>query len=352
MQSRELPRIVSAEATTREGPSQEKVSSRTRFARLDFVRTTRRLDWFRLVLTFLLVGTGLWITGYFGWWAIRNAVDWLHDQPKYQLPFNEIQLVPAAPDWILGGDRTVLQGILKNAEEDSVLSVPSLEPGRLTQAFKKSPWVSEEQKIRFGHPNQVVVELRYRRPIAAVECASERLVVLDEEGVILPNDQIDLEVVSLARPTGGDAKALIRIVRNTKSDPKDRSPGITWRTNPIDAPLTESDQNVLSAARLAGFFVRETKRPTGPATAEFRVNTIYTNDGDVRNRGLFVKAADSVLFQWGPAPDEEVPGTPTAQEKWTMMRDWADSQPRPRLPKNDDYWKFQKSGLEVVRTSS
>jgi hypothetical protein len=350
MQSRELPRIVTAEAQAREVLQDEEQPRRSRFAGLDFVRAPRRFDWFRLTLVCLMICGGVGIIGYFGRVALQNAVAWLHAQPKYQLAFTDIQLVPPAPNWILGSDRTILRQVLENSGEDSVLSVPALEPGRLTKAFKKSPWVFEVREIRIEYPNRISAHLAYCKPVATVKKSSdEGLIVLDEHGLILPADEIDTTRIALKGSVTGTGDGLIPIVKNNPSEPKDRSPGLTWKSSPADPQL---DRRILSAAKLAGFFKRK-EQDLDPKSKTPRIELISLNDGDDLERGQCIRTTDSEdLFLWGPGPGEEPPGSLTADEKWALICEWAESRPRRKLQKADDYWEFQKTGLIPVSTTS
>jgi len=347
MQGRELPRIVTAEAQVREVTLDEEHPRRSRFARLDFVRTTRRLDWLRLALTCLLVGAVVASFGYLSRMAVRSAVAWLHTQPKYQVAFTEIQLDPPAPDWIRGGNRTVLQSVLKNSGEEKVLSVPALESGRLTEAFKKCPWVREVESVRFSFPNQVVVRLHFRKPVATIKPVAQKMIVLDEDGVILPDEEIDTERAAISFNACRGEDCLILLVRWGQELPKDRSPGTKWKTSPIDSEPTEADRQVYAAARLAGYLKR-VHQETRPQPKALGIYKIFVNEADPDKRGLVIYNFESARILWGAAPGEEPLGALTADEKWGMLKEWAQLLPRPVLPKSEDYWVFQKDGVKQV----
>lgn len=351
MQSRELPRIVTAEAQAREVLQDEEQPRRSRFTGLDFVRAPRRFDWLRLTLVCLMVGGGVGLIGYFGRVALQNAVAWLHAQPKYQLAFTDIQLVPPAPGWILGGDLAILQGVLKNSGEEPILSVPATDPKRLGKEFRKSPWVRDVREIRFGYPDQIVVDLMYRKPVAAVVPAEQKRIVLDEDGVILPDDEIDDDRVALADPSSRSENALILIQRAGQELPGDRSPGTRWKSNPLDVEPTESDRLIHSAARLAGFLDRKSAK-AGPGLKALRIYKIYLNDEDPDRRGMVIYTFEKIRIVWGPAPGEEPVGNLTADEKWAMMTAWAHNRPRPSPTTRDEYWTFQKDGLKLVSPNS
>lgn len=358
MESRELPRIVTAEAQAREVILDEEHPRRSRFARLDFVRTPRKLDWIRIVLTCIVVCTVIGLGGYGGRLAIRSAVAWLHAQPRYQLDFTRIQLDPPAPPWIRGGNQTVLQTVLKNSGEDKVLSVPALETGRLTDAFKKSPWVEQVESIRFSYPNQVVVNLKFRKPVALIKekpKPPDRMplsFVLDEEGYILPPDEIDPDRVSIKFDASRSQDSLIEIQtsEDNPNPPKSRAAGTLWKTTPVGSEPTLADLHVRACARLAGFLKRK-QQETKPALEALKVKLIYhLSEADGRAMVVYNYESDTLSSKlvWGKAPGEEVLGSLSAEEKWTMLKEWARSSPRQILQRFDEYWVFQKDGLKPV----
>ncbi len=60
----------------------------------------------------------------------------------------------------------------------------------LATAFALHPWVAKVIRVQKHYPAQVEVELEYRRPVAAVEVASQNeagLLFIDAHGVLLPS---------------------------------------------------------------------------------------------------------------------------------------------------------------------
>ena len=78
--------------------------------RFDFVRTTGRLDLRRLLAALLLLVSVAVVVVYLGRQAVDSAIGWLQSQPRYQLRFDEIQLVTPPPDWFRGGRRPSSNG--------------------------------------------------------------------------------------------------------------------------------------------------------------------------------------------------------------------------------------------------
>jgi hypothetical protein len=360
MKSRELPRVVTTRDTPDDPEGADESPRTSRLGRLDFALRSRRLDWMRLSIACVLIGISVAIVGSLGRWAIREAVAWLNTQPKYQLAFEEIQLDPPAPAWILGGARSLLGHVRENSGSAETLSLPNIDAKRLTEDFKKSPWVRQVREIRFSYPNRVTVQLDYRRPVGLIEPEtrersfpdSKKLAVLDEDGVILPAAEIDPAIVNLGPPTENRRNWLIRLIRYNKDWPSDRSPGTRWKTSPINSEPTETDLQVYAAAKLAGFLDQK-QRATKSPPQTLRIHQIYVNDGDPYKRGLVIYNFEPGRILWGPAPGEEPAGSLSAEDKWAMLREWAQLQPRPTLQSpNTDHWAFKKDGLRAVSASS
>src|SRR5688572_13375725 len=61
---------------------------------------------------------------------------------------------------------------------------------QVSRAFALHPWVARVERVEKRFPAQVIVELEYRRPVAAVEVNSQGqagLLFVDAEGVLLPS---------------------------------------------------------------------------------------------------------------------------------------------------------------------
>jgi hypothetical protein len=58
-------------------------------------------------------------------------------------------------------------------------------PLRLTEGFRRHPWVEAVEELKFGRPPRIEARLRYRRPVLAV-AVSGQLRAVDANGVLLP----------------------------------------------------------------------------------------------------------------------------------------------------------------------
>ncbi len=109
---------------------------RPRFRRLNFVTAPRHIDMTRVILAGLALLTILAASVYLGAHAFRSAIDWLRQQPQYQLAFHEIKLKHDPPDWFRGGAASFLKQVRATAGEDEVLPVLGLEERKDRACFQ------------------------------------------------------------------------------------------------------------------------------------------------------------------------------------------------------------------------
>jgi hypothetical protein len=264
--------------------------------------------------------------------ATRGAVGWLHHQSRYQVPFREIRLATEPPPWYRGGGSEFLERVRQGAGEDERFSLLDVGPERLTLAFKKNPWVEDVIKVGYA-PGRVVVELRYRWPVAWVDLPQKRIV--DQEAIILPHENIDPDLLG----------RLIMITGDGLAPPADPRAGVIWKTRTGANDLGETDRRIEGAAKLAGFLKRQSNSGESPAVPALLFREIIVTDFE--RRGLFIVNEEGAEVCWGSAPGDERPGRLTAERKWTMLREWQQST-RSRCLPTFDYWAFSRAGLYHV----
>ena len=126
----------------------------------------------------------------------RHSLVWLHNQPQYRLPFEEIRLEPPPPAWIRSGTVGLLSEVHRRSQWKNQLDlrVLDLAPAQITDAFRRgSPWVKDASVFVPTYPNHLTVRLEYREPVAFLVVGtgkSSREIFLDGEGVVLPNDDL------------------------------------------------------------------------------------------------------------------------------------------------------------------
>jgi hypothetical protein len=194
MEHREAPRVGSDDRPFDGGPAPALGAFRLR--RFDAEGNRRKVDFPRAGL---LAVAGLALAGctlYLADRARRAAFDWLADQPQYQIPFEQIELVVEPPRWYEGGSHAFLEGVRKTSREPEHIFILAVSRNDLKSAFKKYPWVDEVTRVTYP-PGRVRVELRYRRPVAWVQLRAADQILIDEEGTVLP--AADVDVAALGR---------------------------------------------------------------------------------------------------------------------------------------------------------
>ncbi len=321
MEYREPPRIV---ASDDDGGDADLTRRRFPLARHG------RLDTRKIAAAAMLALSLAAVVLYAGRQALDAAAQWLQTQPRYQLPFGDVQLPEPPPECFKGGTAAFLERVRRNAREPEVVGLLDLDPVRLRNAFKSFPWVADVGAIE-RPPGELIVHLKYRRPVAKVNVAGAGRFVLDREGCLLPLEDVDVERVG----------RLIWIVGwDLTAPPRDRV-GTIWKTAAADSPAEEAvDRGVVEAAKLAGFLLEPSREAEAPADARVSAVTVQESRG---KPVLFVETERKVQILWGRGPGDEEPGELTAEEKWEFLI----RQARRGFDRNDprDLWVFNRSGM-------
>jgi hypothetical protein len=154
------------------------------------------------VFLVLAVLFGLGIAAHFVWQRLAPTIG---REPQYRLSAENIRVTPTPP-WIHSDIKTeVLRdaGLVGNL---SVLDDWDALCLRIHDSFRMHPWVASVERITKHLPAALDVELKYRRPIAAVESmegGSVTYLPVDECAIRLPDaDFSDIERSYLPRISG------------------------------------------------------------------------------------------------------------------------------------------------------
>ncbi len=274
---------------------------------------------------------------YLAFRATRAGVEWLHRQTEYELAFNDIRLAPEPPGWYRGGSREFLErvrgGVAGESERISRLDVG---PERLAVAFKNYAWVDHVVKVAYG-PGRIVVNLQYHRPVAIVDLPDGQQRLIDDKGIILPPEDIDMERLG----------PLIRITGKGLSPPCDPQAGTVWKSKTSGTELGMADPRIQAAAKLAGFVQSKTSDRESESSPALRFREI--NVAEIERSasfGLFLIAERAPIW-WGSAPGDEGPGKLSADEKWAMVVLWQRTTRARFVPEGveGDFWRFSRAGL-------
>jgi hypothetical protein len=346
MEYRKMPRVAAPEGRLDEVIDDATPGARPgpRLRRFDFVTAPRHIDMTRVILAGLvllsIVAAGLYV----GARAFRTAVNLLSRQPQYQLGFHEIKLKHNPPIWFRGGSSSFLKQVRATAGESEVLPLLELEKGRIERDFKVFPWVDDVRRIEYP-PGGIEVELAYKIPVAMIPFRRGAQIVVDSHGHVLPAEDIDNRTLTtLIKIMGTPAAPLVPSV--------DNPPGKAWKSGAAGGLGSRQDRAVVAAAKLAGFFDEPDRRREAALLPALRIVTIIATDD--HDRGLFVQNAEDTTILWRNAPGDEAAGEPNAEEKWHILRKWANSHGLHSLPARD-FWEFSGSDiaswqLSAVRT--
>jgi hypothetical protein len=331
MEHRQSPlRAAGEDAAYAEGG--DPLTSR-RFSRFVSPHSVRRVALPRVALAALAASGVVVMVALLGSYALRFLPAYLHRQPAYQLRFQDIVLDPPPPPWYSGGSTAFLERVKAAHRQPEVQSMLDLDLERLGDVFRLDPWVAKVSRVESAHPNRVVVHLTYRRPVAAVIVDASRIVVLDGEGVVLSEKEID------RRACG----PLIQL-NDIKVPPAVARPGQTWKKESARRGDVEVDELVLQEAALAGYLTsvqHELDRGTGERLV-FAVRA---------HKGLWVQYGHR-FFHWGEAPGYESTDPLKAAAKWEVLRDWLLESPAPKgaiTPENEHY-RITPTGIENIKS--
>jgi hypothetical protein len=265
--------------------------------------------------------------------AISGLHAWLAEQEPYQLPFDQIQLMPPPPEWYRGGAVVFLRSVRKDAMESETLSLLKFEHPRIRGAFLRNPWV--EEIIRIGYPPRgLSLALRYRMPVALIQISRTEQYLVDEQATILPLEDVDLERLR-------QRSSVLVITGKRLAAPVDVRPGTVWRPRPGVGDVSEGNGRVKDSAALAGFLAQKSRSLAAGRPKALEFTTIIPTDE--WSRGLFVVNSEGTYVLWGEAPGAESPENPSAEEKWVALRSWSEGTgTREIIP--PDFWIFFKSG--------
>jgi hypothetical protein len=328
MEHREPPRIGPVD--TRFDSSTEVPGGRFRLRRFESDVNGRSID-YRRIAVFGTAGLVL-LAGvvYLSAWTARHSAGWLAQQPEFQLPFDRIELVPAPPRWYLHGSEAFLDDVRKTSHEPDHISLLEVAPEDLTTAFRKYPWVNEVTRVAYA-PGHIRVELRYRQPVAWVQLRNGRQFMVDDEGCMLPTENIDVEALGRVPKIIGEIEPPVATQYGEK-----------WKSRSEPGGRDEVDERIQAAARLAGFLMQVPQRADADRSSALRITQIIVTAFE--KRGLFVFNAEGAIILWGDAPSGTRSGVPTADEKWAILRHWERSTAA-RFLDQGDYWAFEKNQL-------
>ncbi|MFO0910324.1 MAG: hypothetical protein U0794_18600 [Isosphaeraceae bacterium] len=306
-----------------------------RISRLVGSHTTKRFARNRLVWAVIGSLVGLGILLLLGTNLAVRLVAYVRNLPAYQISYREIELDPPPPSWYRGGSTAFLDHVWSVWPERKVFSLLEIEPSRIQSLFQRSPWVERVRRVESLPGRRFVVRLDYRVPVAIAEFPDSTRIWVDREGVVLPRDDVDEDLVGKLVGLHGFAPPLeVRY-------------GETWSRADRPGEDRVPDERVVEAAALADFLRTHLgelgPHLTGPPHAVVQ---------RFKERGLYVQVygdsvADSLMVFWKHDPRSD-PATSrlTDEERWNMLREWL-ARSAPRGEGKLVYLWFTRKGVEI-----
>ncbi|MFO0954229.1 MAG: hypothetical protein U0835_24340 [Isosphaeraceae bacterium] len=261
----------------------------------------------------------------------RRLVQYVRDQPAYQVHYRAILLEPPVPAWFRGGREAFLDQVWKGSVEPTSFSALDLDGPRLLNLFRRNPWVRRPLGVRtVGYPSQVVVQLEYRTPVALARLPGGSKLAVDAEAVLLPREQIDLEA----------AEPLIWL--DYFDAPASPEMGVRW--NRVDASQgTKPDERVAQAARLAEFL-----RSRAGELAALVPRPFFLHILAFKESGLYVQitCGDRVMVWWDDPKASEAVREFDATGSGRCSASSSAGSPRP-APGQVVYLEYTRNGLRV-----
>jgi hypothetical protein len=147
----------------------------------------------------------------------RRSAPMVARHPQYQLTAEGIHIT-APPPWIRSDIKAQVLRDARLADHVSVLDDWEMLSRRVKDAFEFHPWVASVERITKRPPATLEIELKYRKPVAAVESGDPggvNFLPIDEHAVRLPEaDLTETERRYLPRISGVTGRPLVGEVWN------------------------------------------------------------------------------------------------------------------------------------------
>jgi hypothetical protein len=219
------------------------------------------------------------------WFAWRHWGPQIVAKQEYVVTPEQISITPQPP-WIHSDVKADV------VRAGSLTDLQLLDPDlalQVQQAFALHAWVAEVRRVRKRYPAEVMVELRYRRPVAMIKAASGGYWPVDAEGVLLPPDEFSSQ----------QTRHYIRVlVENSQPD------------GPVGTPY--GDQGVVGAARIADLLHAHREQLN---VDHMFVNAMRDDSGTPIEPVYELMTPTGTRILWGRAPGREGSGEVTGSEK-------------------------------------
>lgn len=212
--------------------------------------------------------------------------------PRYRLAESAI-VVTDQPDWI---QSEVKDSAIRLGKLDQLSLLDPALVSKVDEAFRVQTWVADVERVS-KTPKGVVVDLKYRKPVAMVEIETEgtaRLQPVDGAGVLLPGAEF----------SQSQALQFLRI-----AIPSPRLNGL------IDGTVWP-DERIIHAAQIAELLVEDRA-----SLRLFRIDMMLNERNVSRRSPIFeIITRNGHRIVWGSAPGAETNGEADAEARLESLR--------------------------------
>jgi hypothetical protein len=313
---------------------------RRRFSGLSRPSGVRHIARARLIAAIVLGLTLIALLLAGGSRGLAGIRSWIHGQDVYLIGFDDIELSPDPPPWILSGTRGILESVRRAGHWNRPISLLDPEESEnLARSFALgSPWVEKVIRVEQKFPRRLIIQLRYREPVAYAEWSNpDDRFVIDGEATLLPLNDLDRNSVGpLPQIMTQYEKRPGQAIRDLPR-PYERKLGLPWKSPPEESERQDAPTNKrrgllspqLGAARMAAFL--KTHRADDDKLSAL-VTRIFPDQG----RGIYLSTTDQTMILWEDAPGDERPGSHDAETKWRYLQEWVARQGKLYIPKGAD----------------
>lgn len=251
----------------------------------------------------------LMVLGYLGWYYY--GAEHL-DRALYALKQENIQVVSPTPSWI---KTDIVDEVYRTAGLEQISLLDASAAATIADAFKTNHWVKDVKNVRKGPNGSILVDLIFRRPVAMVYYKGpvqdgDRVVEtkgfypVDTEGIVLPDQDF--------RAAADDAGTQVydqyfQVFAGKDGARPASSVGMAFGDPRISEAISLCIllESVKDEFGLKELEIVQEKFTVGPSPY---LHVLLTND------------AKKVI--WGHAPDKEISGEPSAEDKKNRMIAW------------------------------
>ena len=239
--------------------------------------------------------------------AIRFIKSWVQRQSVFSLNPSNVTLTPEPPDWLTDGREKVLALLPELiSKEENTASALTIDPNEIARRLLvKMPWVESVKAVRVLHPDRLVLELAYRRPVAALSLVKQGVILLDSHGVVLKSADVRKDYLDNMIQFNYADRLVDQVVQRGGKHPAQLAPGQAW-----------NDVRIAESLALAGFLTEQD-------LARKRLRRLFRliDAANVQDN-LLVRTSEDLWISWGRPPGQEQPGEPKAETKWRLLMEW------------------------------